>query len=194
MTAGAPQLTARALSVHALAIAEGYAEAGTLEQGNNRGDQVQWFQHAAGGVPGESWCADFVYACILKAYCQAHNLLIGATDHDNRAIMLAHADAMSAEFHIPRTGSCIAIADVAVKQFRFRTPHFRPAAGDLVLYDFHGQGEPHHVGFVRGVQPDGVIRTVEGNTGPGDTGSQGDGDGVYLRVRGRSKVYGFVHW
>lgn len=189
-----PQTAVRTLALHALGIAMGYADAHTKEVGTNAGDQVEWFQHTTGGSKGDSWCADFVYACLLKSYCGTKSLLTGTTNHDNRVIMLAHADAMSAEFHIPRSGYCPDVADAAVKQFRFRSKLFAPSAGDLVLFDFHGQGEPHHIAFVVGRQTDGTIRTVEGNTGSGPGGSQGDGDGVYRRVRPMAHVFGYVHW
>lgn len=60
----------------------------------------------------------------------------------------------------------------------------RPQRGDLVLYDFDGDGQcDDHIGIVRSVTPIGggfEIHTVEGNTGDG---SAADGDGVYLRDR-----------
>lgn len=61
----------------------------------------------------------------------------------------------------------------------------RPFRGDLVLYDFNGDGRTDdHIGIVvRVLHIDPVsliLRTVEGNTGDG---SAADGDGVYVRVR-----------
>ena len=60
----------------------------------------------------------------------------------------------------------------------------RPLRGDLVLYDFDGNGQCNdHIGIVRSVVPLGggfELHTVEGNTGDS---SATDGDGVYLRVR-----------
>lgn len=184
----------RKLATDAMAIAVGYARAGTAEHGPNAGDQVEWFQHAARGVKGESWCADFVYACFLKAWCMEKGLLTGADAHSNRVIMLDHADAFSAETGIPRTGYCPTVAKVAKIKDRFLKAGEIPSVGDLALFDFKEQGEPHHIGIIRGKSADGTLRTVEGNTGPGESGSQGDGDGVYLRQRNRSVAYGFVHW
>lgn len=60
-----------------------------------------------------------------------------------------------------------------------------PARGDLVLYDFDGDGQTDdHIGIVTRVVTTGgglyTLQTVEGNTGDG---SAADGDGVYVRTR-----------
>lgn len=70
----------------------------------------------------------------------------------------------------------------------------RPRRGDLVLYDFDGDGQADdHIGIVVQVlhlpATKGkllgfyLLKTVEGNTGSGKAGSQSDGDGVYIRTR-----------
>ena len=186
-------MSLRKLATDALAVALEYADAGTVEVGgNNRGDQVEWFQHTTGGAAGESWCADFVFACFLKAWCNGKGLLTGADAAANRAIMLAHADAMSKETGIPRTGYCPQVARSAKLQGRFKKAGDAPLPGDLVLYDFGKQGEPHHIGFVVEVMASGSLRTVEGNTSGPSGGSQSDGGGVYQKVRGSAFVFGFV--
>jgi CHAP domain-containing protein len=62
-----------------------------------------------------------------------------------------------------------------------------PARGDLVCYDFDGDGQcDDHIGIVVKVLSLGpvlTLQTVEGNTSSGVAGSQADGDGVYLRRR-----------
>lgn len=64
---------------------------------------------------------------------------------------------------------------------------YRPERGDLVLYDFDGDGNANdHIGIVVKVLKRGRIlglRTVEGNTSSGTGGSQADGGGVYVRTR-----------
>ncbi len=185
----------RTQALQALGLALGYADAHVREEGgNNRGPQVEFWQKLAGGIAGESWCADFQFGSDVKAWCQIRGILTGKTDAENRAIMLSHADACAADLHIPRTGSCAEVANAARAQGRFHSAQFSPEPGDLVLFDFKGEGVPHHVGRVVSRNVDGTLRTVEGNTGPGDGGSQGDGDGVYRRVRPRTHVYGFVHF
>ena len=63
----------------------------------------------------------------------------------------------------------------------------RPLRGDIVCYDFDGDGQfDDHIGLVVKVISIGpmlTLETVEGNTSSGVAGSQGDGDGVYLRRR-----------
>lgn len=70
----------------------------------------------------------------------------------------------------------------------------RPRRGDLVLYDFDGDGQANdHIGIVvrvlhlpstRGrAHGSYILRTVEGNTSSGRAGSQGDGGGVFIRTR-----------
>ena len=63
----------------------------------------------------------------------------------------------------------------------------KPARGDLVCYDFDGDGQfDDHIGLVvsvLGLGPMMTLETVEGNTSSGVAGSQADGDGVYLRRR-----------
>jgi hypothetical protein len=63
----------------------------------------------------------------------------------------------------------------------------KPARGDLVCYDFDGDGQfDDHIGLVVRVVALGpvlTLQTVEGNTSSGVAGSQGDGDGVFLRRR-----------
>jgi hypothetical protein len=73
----------------------------------------------------------------------------------------------------------------------------KPARGDLVCYDFDGDGQfDDHIGLVVKVLVLGpmlTLQTVEGNTSSGVAGSQGDGDGVFLRTRiVGAKSVGFV--
>jgi hypothetical protein len=191
------------IALLALDIAIAYAEAGVHEEGgNNRGDYPEFFQRLMGGHPGDPWCADFVCTCLVKAYARH------AGQAEDRAHLPGYVHAASA-MAIPLSGYCPALAEGARQKFLFRSPSFTPAPGDLVLFDFSrvslpvrvagtGEGEPHHVGFVREARPDGSLWTVEGNTSSGRVpptggGSQRDGDGVYCRTRPRTHVFGFVH-
>lgn len=63
-----------------------------------------------------------------------------------------------------------------------------PKPGDIVLYDWEGDGTSDHVGLIEDVLPDGRLKTIEGNTSPDDRGSQSDGGGVFRKVRDRSRV------
>lgn len=170
-----------------LQIAEGYAAAHIHEEGgNNRGDQVEFFQRLISGAPGDPWCADFVCSCLVKAYARFHRL------PEDRVRLPGYVAAAGA-LMLPLSGSCVEIARSARRLKLLRSADYSPAAGDLVLFDFADRGEPHHIGFVRSADH-AVIHTVEGNTSPGTHGSQADGEGVFCRVRPRQHVHGFVHF
>ncbi len=165
----------------------GYASARVHEEGgNNRGDQVEFFQRLMGGAPGDPWCADFVCTCLVKGYARSRVL------PEDRVTLLNLAG--SAGRQVPLSGYCPSIASIARSRGQFRPPVFAPVPGDLVLFDFTSRGEAHHVGFVMGNRPGGLLATIEGNTSSGVAGSQSDGDGVYIRNRPRSPVYGYVHF
>lgn len=60
-----------------------------------------------------------------------------------------------------------------------------PQPGDLVLFDWDGDGTADHVGIVKSVNADGTLTTIEGNTsGPG-------GQGVHEKTRTLDAVLGF---
>lgn len=65
----------------------------------------------------------------------------------------------------------------------------RPLRGDVVCYDWSGRGRfDSHIGFVDRVLSiklgsRWLMRTCEGNTSASDSGSQDNGDGVYLKKR-----------
>lgn len=60
--------------------------------------------------------------------------------------------------------------------------------GDIVLFDWGGDGAPDHVGIVE-KNCGSYIQTIEGNTSSGSSGSQSNGGGVYRRTRAWSTVY-----
>lgn len=69
---------------------------------------------------------------------------------------------------------------------RFRNA---PKRGYVCVKDYgHGKG---HIGIVVGSAL-GFVRSIEGNTGPGEAGSQRDGDGLYRRVRRASWWTAFI--
>lgn len=63
-----------------------------------------------------------------------------------------------------------------------------PQPGDIVIFDWYGEG-PEHVGLVKGVNGDGTIQTIEGNTSaPG-----GGPEGVWEKTRTMDYVMGFAN-
>ena len=67
-----------------------------------------------------------------------------------------------------------------------------PRRGAIVFFDWPGDGidRIQHIGIVEKVRGDGRIQTIEGNTSDG-LGSQGNGGGVFRRVRSQSLVVGY---
>ena len=63
--------------------------------------------------------------------------------------------------------------------------------GDLVMFDWGGDGVADHIGIVEENHPDeGWMQTIEGNTSSGNSGSQSNGGGVYRRARNYSSIIG----
>lgn len=61
--------------------------------------------------------------------------------------------------------------------------------GDLVLFDWGGDGLADHIGIVEENHPDeGYMTTIEGNTSGGSAGSQSNGGAVARRQRGYGSV------
>lgn len=102
--------------------------------GNNRGARVEEYQRAAGGRPGEPWCAAFVSWAFIKA-----TEAMGVPNP-----MAPRLGALSVWTHAPE--AC-----------RSKTP----TIGSIFVID-HGAGKGH-VGLVESVTSDHVV-TVEGNT------------------------------
>ncbi len=102
------------------------------------------------------WCAIFVSWCMAQA---------GVGDQYRNA---------SVAFSL----------DTARKQGR-HTGEFR--AGFVACrINRGGDWGPGHTGVIEAVHSDGTVTTIDGNTSPGDGGSQRDGGGVCRRRRARS--------
>ncbi len=85
-----------------------------------------------------------------------------------------------------KTAYCPAVEDYYRKKGQWFS---EPKVGDLALFDFSGTGTASHIGIVAGVNSDGSITTVEGNTA---ITSDDNGGAVMLRFRKRSTVRGFA--
>ena len=86
-----------------------------------------------------------------------------------------------------KTDYCPTMGDYAIMKGMNRSWKDRKR-GDIVLFDFNGNGESDHIGIVVSVNKDGTISTVEGNTG----GNNVNGGQVQKRTRYRSQVNYFV--
>ena len=88
---------------------------------------------------------------------------------------------------IPHTGYCRSGVEWFREQGLWQDNTYTPQAGDLVYFDFNGDGISEHVGIVQFPQGDDDV-TVEGNT-DGEGGRTGDA--VAQKVRSRSVILGF---
>jgi hypothetical protein len=70
----------------------------------------------------------------------------------------------------------------------------QPQTGDLVRFDWNGDGLADHVGLFEKFTADGQIQSVDGNTSKDAnvSDSTGGGDGVHRRVRPVSLVHDYV--
>jgi surface antigen len=67
-----------------------------------------------------------------------------------------------------------------------------PKVGAVVFFDFPDSVDRiQHVGIVEKILGPGRVQTIEGNTSPGDAGSQSNGDGVYRRERPARYIAGY---
>ena len=135
-------------------VAVANREVGVLERPVNRSKYGAWY-----GLDGQAWCAMFVSWCFDQA--GGANLAAASTGKG-----FAYCPAGAAWYK---------------KRGQWGTT---PRIGAVVFFQFRGGPQRiHHVGIVTGVNPDGSIDTVEGNTSRGTGGSQRDGGGVWRRRR-----------
>lgn len=83
-----------------------------------------------------------------------------------------------------KTASCGALLNAARKAGETVYSDFKP--GDVVIYDFDGNGTTDHCGIVESAS-DGNVVAIEGNT---STGSDSDGGEVMRRTRSVSQIVG----
>jgi hypothetical protein len=135
------------------------------EGGDNTGPRVRQYQAATGlGGTGWAWCDAFCDFCFAEAGRPLTELQRSAGVE--LSYELAH-----------KLGWTVA----------------QPARGDLVCFQWD-TGALDHIGMVVQPLPDGTIKTVEGNTSPspGTGHAQGEGDGVYVKIRPASCCAAFI--
>lgn len=129
--------------------------------GDNKGPLVELFQSAVSRPAGQSWCLDFLQACI--AYVEVET---GALSP------------------LPATELCMDLWNRSKVIMGTDTPW----PGDIVIWQL-GETIHGHTGLIVGM--DSLrFQTVEGNTSPA-AGIERNGDGVFLknRAKGGSKTF-----
>jgi hypothetical protein len=137
---------------------------GTVEHpaGSNSGPQITGWNLASIGVDHIPWCQSFANAVLLHG---------GGSQLKSAFTPTVVQWAREAKFGL----KIVAFKDLRV--------------GDFVFYKWPGVSHDFcdHVGVYAGNG-----KTVEGNTSPGNTGSQNNGGGVFLRQRGAANVVACV--
>lgn len=135
-------------------IAKSYV--GTIEKtGHNDGTKIEWIIKSGGGAKGSSYCAYFVTKCIDSAKVKEPKTRSG----------------LARSFKLK---SSIKANDVLLGKIKI-------ARGTIIVWE-KGETINGHTGFV---DIWGTVSgtTIEGNTSPGTSGSQADGDGIWNRKR-----------
>lgn len=115
------------------------------------------------GMDGQPWCAMFVSYCFYQA-----GLALPAT--------------ISKGF---------AYCPYGVQWFKQRGKFdMLPQPGDVVFFDWAGDGISDHVGIVELVNSNSTVTTIEGNTSAGNNSNGGE---VQRRVRAFRSIQGFGH-
>jgi peptidoglycan hydrolase-like protein with peptidoglycan-binding domain len=150
-----------------LALQAALDEVGYVEGSGNHTKYGAWY-----GMDGQPWCAQFVSWCAEQDGSQAFA----------KGQRYAYVPYIVQDAAAGKNG----LQQVSASQAK---------RGDLVCYDWEGDGVADHVGLV--VDPPGSgssFHTVEGNTSSGTSGSQSNGGGVYQRTRYVSDVVCFARF
>lgn len=134
--------------------------------GSNRGPVVDQYEHTTGAM-GEPWCASFQNW--LHVQVTGH----GFTGVPNSAYVPSYVETARAHkggLYVVQSGNA------------------RP--GDLVCFDWGGDGTADHIGILSSVvNGSGDFTSIEGNTSVGNDSNGGE---VMVRQRNRSQVQAFI--
>lgn len=105
--------------------------------------------------------------------------------------LFQHANESKAFFNSGKTASCTTLMNLYKAEGRFFTGGLYKI-GDLPIFNFHGTNDPEHCGLITEVNTNGPIwyKTIEGNTTPGEEGSQDNGGCVAKKTRYPRNIIG----
>jgi hypothetical protein len=136
-------------------VLEAQGQLGFIEGPNNENPYGSWY-----GVPNQPYCAMFVSWVFNQ---KGLSSLVEAETSKGFSYCPA------ALAHFQKNGQVVGKYD--------------GQPGDLVFFNFSGNGQAEHVGIIEGASSDGIT-TIEANTSPDHaTGSQANGIGVFRRHR-----------
>ncbi len=168
----------------------------TIDGGGGRRSPVSTAQsELAGGAPEAmngsryygwaktgrtDWCASFV--CWTYAQSGIH---IGPSPYGAQGVNgIPHCDNLKRWFE-------------ETPEWRWNTPEngYQPVPGDVVLFDYDGDGSMDHTGIVESYNPrTGEMVCIEGNVGGDDQAGNGDGTLVRRTYSSMDDVAGFGHY
>jgi hypothetical protein len=135
-------------------------QVGRTETPVNKTIYGKWY-----GLDGQPWCAMFVSWVFMKA---------GATSLINQS---------------PKGFAGCESFEAWAKKNKMTVPVKQVEPGDILLFDFNKEGKSIHTGIALGYNVHThLIDTIEGNTSGNSTGSQANGDGVFIKHRAPSTV------
>lgn len=114
------------------------AEVGTKSLPHNNNKYNTWYYGGAVSNDSLAWCVVFIRWCFNQ---------LGWLDHFCAGI---------------KTASCGFVMSWARNHGQWVTSDYAP--GDLLLYDFNGDGKPSHIGIMSRTITEGVYESIEGNT------------------------------
>lgn len=117
------------------------------------------------GVNGVPWCVIFLWDCFRRA--GEGKAFFGGAKTASCGQLLYWYDAM---------GQTVPVEEIQ--------------PGDIVILNFSGTKDTEHCGLVTRVMGAGRFRTIEGNTTPGEEGSQDNGGSVAQKTRFTVNVVG----
>ena len=85
---------------------------------------------------------------------------------------------------LPKTAGVRPYVDWFIERGQWQDREYEPVPGDIIFFDWEGDGLADHVGIVENVE-DGLVFTIEGNTG--------DKCAERRYTVGRAPIYGFGH-
>ena len=102
-----------------------------------------------------------------------------------------HAGEAKVFFNSGKTNSCTKLMQLYKEEGRFFTGGLY-LPGDIPIMNFHGGKDPEHCGLITQANTNGTIwyKTIEGNTTPGEEGSQDNGGCVAKKTRYPRNIIG----
>ena len=137
-------------------VVTGGKRRGTVEKtGHNDGAKVEYIIHRGGGAKGSPYCAYFVTLCIDSAKVKEPKVRTGLARNFKLKSSIKASDVLSGKSIVPK--------------------------GTILVWE-KGNTINGHTGFVLDWIKDKGF-TIEANTSSGNSGSQSDGGGIYIRER-----------